>query len=84
MRPVPFCPQLKCILKQLFCGLALLQNKKILHRDLKNSNLLLNNKVSPQGLALASGAGCWILPPALSGRNSGVTQSRQSCRTGAT
>lgn len=42
----PLLPQLKCILKQLFCGLALLQNKKILHRDLKNSNLLLNNKAS--------------------------------------
>lgn len=38
--------QLKCILKQLFCGLALLQNKKVLHRDLKNANLLLNNKAS--------------------------------------
>ena len=36
--------QIKCIVKQLFRGLALLQHKKILHRDLKNSNLLLNNK----------------------------------------
>ena len=47
--PRPPRPQLKCILKQLFYGLALLVQKKILHRDLKNSNLLLNNRVRRAG-----------------------------------
>lgn len=41
----PFLPgQAKRYMKQLFLGLALLQSKKILHRDLKNANLLISNK----------------------------------------
>jgi cyclin-dependent kinase 12/13 len=36
--------QCKTYLKQLFCGLALLQAKEVLHRDLKNANLLVSNK----------------------------------------
>lgn len=37
--------QIKCYLRQLFSGLALLQTADVLHRDLKNANLLVNNKV---------------------------------------
>lgn len=37
-------PQIKCYLKQLFCGLWLLDQRSVLHRDLKNANLLVNNK----------------------------------------
>jgi serine/threonine protein kinase len=41
----PFTPaQVKCYLKQLFCGLWLLDLRNVLHRDLKNANLLVNNK----------------------------------------
>jgi serine/threonine protein kinase len=57
----PFLPspgaslQIKCYLKQLFCGLALLANYEVLHRDLKNANLLVNNagelKIADFGLA---------------------------------
>ncbi|KAL4442464.1 hypothetical protein ABPG77_005048 [Micractinium sp. CCAP 211/92] len=36
--------QIKCYLRQLFSGLALLQTADVLHRDLKNANLLVNNK----------------------------------------
>jgi serine/threonine protein kinase len=36
--------QIKCYLKQLFSGLWLLDKRDILHRDLKNANLLVNNK----------------------------------------
>lgn len=47
--------QAKCYLRQLFCGLLLLHNKKVLHRDLKNANLLVNNsgilKIADFGLA---------------------------------
>ena len=55
--PLPPCPplQIKCYLKQLFCGLALLANYEVLHRDLKNANLLVNNagelKIADFGLA---------------------------------
>ncbi|KAI7837692.1 hypothetical protein COHA_008485 [Chlorella ohadii] len=34
----------KCYLRQLFSGLALLEINEVLHRDLKNANLLVNNK----------------------------------------
>lgn len=36
--------QVKCYLRQLFSGLALLEINEVLHRDLKNANLLVNNK----------------------------------------
>jgi cyclin-dependent kinase 12/13 len=36
--------QVKRYMKQLFLGLALLNNNQVLHRDLKNANLLVNNK----------------------------------------
>ncbi|KAB7502918.1 Cyclin-dependent kinase 10 [Armadillidium nasatum] len=36
--------QVKCIMIQLFKGLEYLHSKEIVHRDLKVSNLLLNNK----------------------------------------
>lgn len=32
--------QVKCYLKQLLCGLALLAAHDVLHRDLKNANLV--------------------------------------------
>ena len=48
-------PQTKCYVRQLLFGLALLQHKKVLHRDLKNANLLVNNsgelKIADFGLA---------------------------------
>lgn len=34
------CPQVKCYLRQLFSGLALLEINEVLHRDLKNANLV--------------------------------------------
>lgn len=42
--PTHGCPerlQIKCYLKQLFCGLWLLDQRSVLHRDLKNANLLV-------------------------------------------
>eukprot|EP01090_Pellita_catalonica_P019383 TRINITY_DN6577_c0_g1_i2.p1 TRINITY_DN6577_c0_g1~~TRINITY_DN6577_c0_g1_i2.p1 ORF type:complete len:541 (-),score=52.84 TRINITY_DN6577_c0_g1_i2:212-1834(-) len=36
--------QIKCYLKQLLKGLAFCHKKNVLHRDLKGSNLLINNK----------------------------------------
>lgn len=47
--------QIKCYMRQLLLGLSLLQANKVLHRDLKNSNLLINNlgilKIGDFGLA---------------------------------
>ncbi len=40
-----FEPQhIKCLLKQMFQGLAYLHDNGVLHRDMKGSNLLLNSK----------------------------------------
>jgi len=52
----PFAPgQVKRYMKQLFLGLALLQANRILHRDLKNANLLVSHdgvlKIADFGLA---------------------------------
>jgi cyclin-dependent kinase 12/13 len=54
--PPPFTlGQVKRYMKQLFLGLALLHTNRILHRDLKNANLLVNNegelKIADFGLA---------------------------------
>jgi serine/threonine-protein kinase BUR1 len=37
-------PQIKCYLKQLLQGLQYLHESKILHRDMKAANLLIDNK----------------------------------------
>lgn len=37
-------PQIKCYMKQLFEGCAYLHENRILHRDMKAANLLINNK----------------------------------------
>jgi serine/threonine protein kinase len=37
-------PEIKCIMKQLFTVLDFLQEKKILHRDIKCSNVLISNR----------------------------------------
>jgi len=48
-------PQIKCYMKQLLEGLAYCHARKVLHRDIKGSNLLINNdgqlKLADFGLA---------------------------------
>jgi cyclin-dependent kinase 12/13 len=48
-------PQIKCYMKQLLEGLAYCHAQKVLHRDIKGSNLLINNeghlKLADFGLA---------------------------------
>ena len=50
--------QIKCYMKQLLAGLAYCHNNCVLHRDLKASNLLINNqgslKLADFGLARQS------------------------------
>ena len=36
--------QVKCLMQQLFDGMAYLHENWVLHRDLKTSNILFNNK----------------------------------------
>ncbi|KAJ1634811.1 kinase-like domain-containing protein [Pavlovales sp. CCMP2436] len=48
-------PQIKCYLKQLLKGLHYCHSQKVLHRDIKGANLLINNqgelKLADFGLA---------------------------------
>ncbi|KAK4283554.1 hypothetical protein QN277_000494 [Acacia crassicarpa] len=48
-------PQVKCYMKQLFSGLEHCHNRRVLHRDIKGSNLLIDNegilKIADFGLA---------------------------------
>jgi serine/threonine protein kinase len=37
-------PEIKCIFKQLIQGVAYLHTNKILHRDIKSANILLNDE----------------------------------------
>ncbi|KAF1334494.1 Cmgc/cdk/crk7 protein kinase, variant, partial [Globisporangium splendens] len=47
--------QIQCYMRQLLCGVAFMHRNKIIHRDIKASNLLLNNsgmlKVADFGLS---------------------------------
>ncbi|XAR56282.1 Cyclin-dependent kinase [Bertholletia excelsa] len=48
-------PQIKCYMQQLFCGLEHCHSRGVLHRDIKGSNLLIDNngnlKIGDFGLA---------------------------------
>nr|XP_025637480.1 probable serine/threonine-protein kinase At1g54610 isoform X3 [Arachis hypogaea] len=48
-------PQIKCYMKQLLCGLEHCHSRGVLHRDIKGSNLLIDNqgilKIADFGLA---------------------------------
>ena len=41
--------QVKCLMQQLFDGMAYLHENWVLHRDLKTSNILFNNRGRAQG-----------------------------------
>lgn len=43
-RSPPPSPQIKCYLSQLLEGLAFCHANRVLHRDIKGANLLINNK----------------------------------------
>lgn len=57
---VPDCPQVKCLMQQLFAGMDYLHENWVLHRDLKTSNILYSNrgelKVCDFGLARQFGS----------------------------
>uniref|UniRef100_A0A7N0TXU3 Protein kinase domain-containing protein n=1 Tax=Kalanchoe fedtschenkoi TaxID=63787 RepID=A0A7N0TXU3_KALFE len=48
-------PQIKCFMRQLLCGLDHCHSRRVLHRDIKGANLLLDNnanlKIADFGLA---------------------------------